>query len=128
MDLQFVVKNGEGVETRSPLQTANVTSSCTTNLSPEQERFAHNLVVGESVIDQVGAVLDGWQCTGVVSRINVNGQLRPDATCRAVAIATAAGATEKVLLPAALLAGAAVGGVIVYKREHKEETCRCPCL
>ena len=128
VDLQYVVKDGEGVETRSPLQTVNVTSSCITKLSPEQERFAHNLVVGETVIGQAGAVLDGWQCTGVVSRINVNGQLRPDATCRAVAIAYAAGATEKILLPAALVAGAAVGGVIIYKREHREQSCPCPCL
>jgi hypothetical protein len=124
-DIQFAVKDGEGVETRSPLQTVGVTSTCSTSLSPEQERFARNLVVGETVIDQAGAVLAGWQCTGVVSRINVNGQLRPDATCRAVVIAAAAAASERILLPAALLAGGVVGGVIIDHREHKEcSVCR----
>jgi len=124
-DIQFAVKDVEGIETRSPLQTVSVTSTCTTSLSPEQERFARNLVVGETVIGQAGAMLTGWQCTGVVSRINVNGQLRPDGTCRAVLLAAAAGATERILLPAALLAGGVVGGVIINNREHEEcSVCR----
>ncbi|MGD1149234.1 MAG: hypothetical protein ABR961_14930 [Thermoanaerobaculaceae bacterium] len=124
-DIQFAVKDGEGVETQSPLQTVSVTSTCTTSLSPEQERFAHNLVIGETVISQAGAMLAGWQCNGVVSRINVNGQLRPDATCRAVLIAAAAGATERILLPAALLGGAVLGGIIIHNNENPEcSACR----
>ncbi len=128
VDLQFAAKDGDGVETRSPLQMVNVTSTCPSTLSPEQERFAHNLVVGETVNTQSGAVLTGWQCNGVVSRINVNGQLRPDATCHAVVIAALAKGADRILLPAAILGGAAAGGLIVHAREHTTPSNDdCPC-
>ena len=127
-DIQFAVKDAEGVETRSNLEMVDVTASCSGTLSSEQERFAHNLVVGETVMAQTGQALDGWQCTGVVSRINTDGQLRPDATCRAVALlAAATTASTRVVLPLALAGGAVAGGVIIYEREHKECSSPCPC-
>lgn len=123
-DIQFSVRDAEGVETRSALTMVNVTSSCNGDLSPEQERYARNLVVGETVTSQAGQAVFGWQCVGVVSRINVNGQLRPDSVCRAVLIAAAFATTEEILLPAAVLAGGIVGGVIIHK--HDQEECS-PC-
>ncbi len=124
-DIQFAVRDAEGVETRSALQAVSVISPCTVTLSPDQERFAHNLVVGETVAGQSGQSLSGWQCTGVISRINMDGQLRPDATCRAAIIAMAADRTSRLLLPAAFVGGAALGGVIVHTREPDEcSACR----
>ena len=124
-DIQFSVRDAEGVETRSAMTMVNVTSSCDGSLSPEQERFARNLVVGETMTSQAGQAVFGWQCVGVVSRINVNGQLRPDSVCRAVLIAAAFASTEEVLLPAVALAGGVLGGVIIHKHEHEEcSVCR----
>ena len=120
-EVQFAVKDAEGAETRSALQKVDVTSTCTVALSSDQERFARNLVVGETVMSQSGQVLNGWECTGVVSRINVDGQLRPDSTCRAVILAAAAVPVEQVLVPAAI-AGGVIGGVIVHNREHTEQS------
>ncbi|MBZ5590451.1 MAG: hypothetical protein LAO05_18020 [Acidobacteriia bacterium] len=118
-DIQFSVKDVEGLETRSALTTVDVTSTCNANLSPEQERFARNLVVGETITNQAGEAVVGWQCIGVVSRINVNGQLRPDAVCRAL-LCCAAIAKQKELVPILLAGGGIVGGVIIHEREHKE--------
>ncbi len=116
-EIQFAVRDVEGAETRSPLQTVNVSSSCAVTLSPDQERYARNLVVGETVMGQTGQLLNGWECTGVISRINVDGQLRPDATCRA-AILAAVVPPAAYIVPAAL-AGGVIGGVIVHNREHE---------
>ena len=121
-EIQFGVRDAEGVETRSALTKVDVTSSCSTNLSPEQERFARNLVVGETTTTQAGQKVFGWQCIGVVSRINMNGQLRPDAVCRAV-VCCAAIEKERELLPILLAGGGIVGGgIIIHNREHHEES------
>jgi len=121
-EIQFAVKDAEGAETRSTLQKVDVTPTCAATLSSEEQRFARNLVVGETVMGQSGQVLNGWQCTGVISRINVDGQLRPDAACRAAVIAEAANDRDKVLLPIAILGGGVVGGVIVRTRENPTES------
>ncbi len=128
-DLQFAVKDGEGKETRSPVHKVNVTESCSTGLTAEQITYARNLVVGETHVLQAGEALLGWKCIGVVSRIGVSGQMRYDDTCRSQVIAAAAGtiANERLAawIPAAAAGGAALGGTIIYQREHKDcSKCR----
>lgn len=127
VDIQFAVTDIEGNQTRSPLQQVNVLADCTASLSPGQEQFARNLVVGETAVLQAGEPLLGWQCTGVVSRIGVSGQMRYDDTCRSQVIAAALGAEASQNLatwvPLAAVAGGIVGGSIIYEREH--ETCSC---
>ncbi len=124
-DVQFAVRDAEGVETRSALLKLDEGSGCTTQLSQEQQRFARNLVVGETVMGQTGQALNGWKCPGVVSRINLDGQLRPDAACRAAMLALAAHDKDKLLLPLVFLGGAGVGGVIVHFTEEQEcSPCR----
>jgi len=119
-DIQLSVRDVEGVETRSALVTVDVTSSCDSKLTPEQERFARNLVVGETVTTQAGMVVFGWQCVGVVSRINMTGQLRPDSVCRAV-VCCAAIEQERKLLPILLAGGGIVGGGIIIEHRHHHE-------
>ncbi len=124
-EVQFGVKDAEGVETRSALLKLHDEAGCSTQLSQEQQRFARNLVVGETVMGQTGQVLHGWKCPGVVSRINLDGQLRPDANCRAAMLALAAHDRDKLLLPLIFLGGGGVGGVIVHLTEEKEcSVCR----
>ena len=124
-DLQFAVRDGEGKETRSAVQQVSVTSNCPMSLSAEQETFARNLVVGETQVLQAGEVLQGWQCTGVVSRIGASGQMRYDDTCRSKVIAAAAGAAASSSLalwvPLGAAAGAAVGGAVIH--QHEEPDC-----
>jgi hypothetical protein len=125
-DIQFAVRDVDGVETRSALQQVSVTSDCTSSLSPGQESFARNLVVGETAAPQAGSALLGWQCTGVVSRIGVGGQLRYDDLCRsqviAAALASEANHRLGLWIPLAA-AGGVIGGVIVHHDDH--ETCSC---
>lgn len=127
VDIQFAVTDIEGNQTRSPLQQVNVLADCTASLSPGQEQFARNLVVGETAVLQAGEPLLGWQCTGVVSRIGVSGQMRYDDTCRSQVIAAALGAEASqnlaTWIPLAAIGGGIVGGGIIYEREH--ETCSC---
>ena len=126
-DIQFAVRDIDGVETRSPLQQVTVSSNCAANLSPRQESFARNLVVGETAAPQAGEALLGWQCNGVVSRIGVGGQLRYDDLCRSQVIAAALGSEANrrlgLWIPLAAVGGGVVGGVIIHQRDH--ETCSC---
>ena len=130
-DIQFAVRDVDGVETRSPLQQVSVTSDCTSSLSPGQESFARNLVVGETAAPQAGEALLGWQCTGVVSRIGVSGQMRYDDTCRSQVIAAALGSEANhrlgLWLPLAAVGGGVVGGVIVHHNDHRNASDYCDC-
>lgn len=130
VDVQFAVRDIDGHETRSPLQQVNVTSNCTANLSPGQESFARNLVVGETAAPQAGEALLGWQCSGVVSRIGVGGQLRYDDLCRSQVLALlGVGASHKLALwlPLAAVGGGVVGGVIIHNNDHRTASEYCNC-
>jgi hypothetical protein len=119
VEVQMAVRDAEGKETRAPLQKLPVTTSCSLILTPEQDRFAQNLVVGETARSQAGEVVSGFRCDGVISRIEASGALRPDESCRRVLMAQAAAAADdadrRKLIPLVILGG---GGVALVT--HKE--------
>ena len=117
-DIQISVRDADGVETRSPLQIVDVKGSCDSKPNPDQERYAKNLVVGETTPSQAGMMVFGWQCVGVVSRIAVSGQIRPDNVCRAAACCALIYKQEEVL-PILLAGGGIVGGgIVIATRGH----------
>jgi len=119
VEVQMAVRDAEGKETRAPLQKLPVTTSCSLILTPEQDRFAQNLVVGETARGQAGQVISGFRCDGVISRIEATGALRPDESCRRVLMEQAAAAADeenkRKVIPLILLGG---GGVALVT--HKE--------
>jgi hypothetical protein len=119
VEVQMAVRDAEGKETRAALQKLPVTTSCPLILTPEQDRFAQNLVVGETVRSQAGQVVEGFRCDGVISRIEANGSLKPDESCRRVLMAEAAQAADeenrRKVIPLIILGA---GGVALVT--HKE--------
>lgn len=72
---------------------------------------ARNLVVGETTALQEGKEVFHWLCDGIVTRVNSDGVLRGDETCRACVVAGWA--------PVAATAGALVIGTTIEKREPR---------
>ena len=72
---------GDGTEVRSPVSTVPVTSSCRSDLTLEQERYAQNLVIGETDPAQAGLKVEGFLCDGIVWRIASTGDFRNDEAC-----------------------------------------------
>lgn len=122
VEVQMAVRDVEGKETRAPLQKLPVTTSCSLILTPEQDRFAHNLVVGETARSQAGQVVSGFRCDGVVSRIEATGALRPDESCRRILMEQAAAAAneenKRKVVPLILLGG---GGVALVSHQDPPE-------
>jgi len=119
VEVQMAVRDAEGKETRTQVQKVPVTTSCSLNLTPEQNGYAQNLVVGETVPSQTGQVVAGFLCEGVISRIDASGNLKPDDSCRRILMAEAAAAADEEnrrrLIPLIILGG---GGVALIR--HKE--------
>lgn len=116
VEVQMAVRDAEGKESRTPIQGVPVTTSCSLSLSPEEYGFAQNLVVGETSPSQTGQVVAGFLCDGVISRIDANGNLKPDESCRRIEMLQAAAAAGRpTLIPLIILGG---GGVALIK--HKE--------
>ena len=112
VDIRFVVRDDNGVETAGDMQEVPVTTDCKQDLTTEQTGFAHNLVVGETTIDQRDKQVYGFQCPGIVSRLQPDGDLRPDAYCRKALLALRPPKERLLLLlPLALVPGTS-GGVI----------------
>lgn len=74
--------------------------NCPVSLTPQQEGYAQNLVVGETRDWQAGKSVFHWECDGIVTRIDPQGVMRPDDACRACVIAW--WANPKVIVPAAM--------------------------
>lgn len=80
--------NGSGaIVARSEMRVVEVRKDCRVSLTPQQEGYAKNLVIGETAPWQVDDEVFHWECTGIVSRINSNNVLRADDKCRACVIA-----------------------------------------
>jgi hypothetical protein len=112
VDIRFVVRDANGVETMSELQQVPVSTDCTQKLTSEQQAFAHNLVVGETTINQRDKQVYGFLCPGIVSRLQPDGDLRPDAYCRNVLLALLPPKQRLLLLLPLALAPGGNGGVI----------------
>ena len=122
VEVQMAVRDAEGKETRAPLQKLPVTTSCSLTLTPEQNGFAQNLVVGETTLSQAGQVVAGFRCDGVISRIEANGSLKPDESCRRILMEEAQAAAEdenrRRLIPLIILGG---GGVAIIAPKEPPE-------
>jgi len=86
VDMRLVVQDDEGLETSGAMKIVEV-KSCDADLTDEQERYADNLVVGETALAQQDEEVFGFQCEGIISRLEPDGDLRPDEACHAVLLA-----------------------------------------
>ena len=71
----------------SPMRSVAVTKDCRPTLTPQQQGFAKNLVVGETAVWQASDELFHWECNGVVTRRNTSNVLRADDKCRGCVVA-----------------------------------------
>jgi hypothetical protein len=65
----------------SPIRLVAVTADCKAELTDEQEDESENLRVGETHSDQKGRPVAWFMCDGIVERIGVEGEIRPDDYC-----------------------------------------------
>lgn len=101
---RIVISDGEGKPTQTPQVTVPVKASAKVEPTDAEMRYARNLVIG--MTDASAPLLpEGWECTGVVSSINVRGELKPNEVCRTVVVPPALWVTAG--------AAAATAGVVV---------------
>lgn len=117
VEMYVLARDAAGTPVKTEPTLVNVTGSCKVTLTPEEQSYAQNLVVGNTVADQEGKTVLGFLCDGIVSRIDLRGALRPDEECRKVMIAAAAGGN--ILIPA-LAVGAAGAGAVIIDKDDKE--------
>jgi len=98
---------------KSDMLRSPVDKGCEVELDEQQRGAAQNLTIGETTFEQVGEMVDGFICDGIVSRINPDGVLRGDEACRACVIAWKR--RGALLLPIAGAIG--LGGVILTRDE-----------
>lgn len=132
VDAHLLATSADGLQVSGGPVTVPVMSNCLTSLTPEQQAFADNLIVGETAPAQRNESLIGWECDGVIMRMDLGGALRPDDVCRKVMMASAAeeaglAATRSSLLLPVL--GGAVGGAVIgyYVGDDNQDPCAdCP--
>jgi hypothetical protein len=124
IEYYVAVRDAEGRESMVPLEQGLVDSACDVQLTEEQLGFAQNLVVGETTPLQSNVAIDGFLCTGVISRILATGDLVPDEYCRQVLIAEAAAADERRVLIPLLILG--TGGVVAIIKQTDPREASSP--
>jgi len=117
VQLYFAVTDDNTRPTATSPVVVPVTSNCPVSLSNEQAAFARNLVVGETDVIQKDELVWGFQCPGIVSRLDTRGELRPDDKCREALFAWT---RDDVLIPALLVGGAVGGAVYLDRRDRKD--------
>jgi hypothetical protein len=132
IDVQVAVRDAEGKEMRGQAGKVAVSGGCAETLTTEQQRFAQNLVVGETMAGQKGLGVLGFKCEGIISRIDWQGAMRPDDYCRgilaAAAVASAGVTAGDFIIPGSVVL-ATLGGIAIVKEDEKPE-CSCvnpPC-
>jgi len=85
IDYRIVVKTADGLEGTVQPMTVPVTSDCSVLLTDDEARYSRNLVIGQTLPNQ-STVPPGFECKGIVSEINVAGELRPNDECRKVPV------------------------------------------
>jgi len=65
----------------SPILVAPVTGDCKVELTKEEDDMSNELVIGETRVDQKGHPVAWFLCDGIVSRIDIVDQQRPDEFC-----------------------------------------------
>lgn len=82
---RVVFRDAEGKESAAPNELVPVTGDANKAASEAEQRYAKNLVIG--VTEATAPLLpEGFECEGVVSSINVQGELKPNELCRVVVI------------------------------------------
>jgi hypothetical protein len=99
---------------RSPMTSTLVRDDCQVSLTREERGQASNLVIGETAPWQAGRKVFHWLCDGIVSRIDPEGVLRVDDTCRACVVALV---RPELLLPAS----ASVIGITIIEPVSRVE-------
>lgn len=84
---------------------------CVVGLTRHEFGLSQSLVVGETLGTQKNREVFHWLCDGIVSRIDSESVLRPDALCRACVVAG--------FFPTAAAAGAIVAATAIDKREPR---------
>jgi hypothetical protein len=115
VDIQIHVRDADSLVTRGPIGTVKTAGSCPGTLSEEEKKYAANLVGGETVEKQHGKEIVGFECGGVVSRIDVQGAIRPDDVCRRAILVT-----SPLLIPALAVGAGGAAVIIIHNQEHKE--------
>ena len=112
-DVQYRValRDAEGKESAAPRERVPVSSSNEPQLTEAEQRYAKNLVIG--ITDpSVPLLPEGFECYGVVSAINVRGELIPNEVCR------------RTIIPPALWVGAgtaaAVAGAVIIRDDGEK--------
>lgn len=95
---------------RSPLRAVSVTDDCPVDLTPQEEGFRNNLVIGETALWQQGEEPFHWLCDGIVSRVGVEDVLRADGVCRACVVAW--WQRNELLIPSLAAGGIVIGDII----------------
>lgn len=70
------------VLSRSDMLKTPVTSDCDVQLTGRQFSYAANLTIGETTHEQMGEEVDGFECYGLMTRINPDLIWRMDEVCR----------------------------------------------
>ncbi len=98
---------------KSPTQLVRVLDrdDCEHGITVRQIGAARNMTVGETTALQEGKEVFHWLCDGIVTRVNVDGILRGDETCRGCVIAG--------WFPVAASAGGIVASTTIEKREPR---------
>ncbi len=127
VNYRILVKDANGAETGTETYLVPTSGSCPVTLTPEETRYANNLVIGLTS-DSQSPVPDGFQCKGVVIKITVAGELMPNEECRKV-LAAAAGAAGTVVSTAGWIAAGAgaaalAGGGVAIGLNNAD--CKCP--
>jgi len=124
IEYYVAVRDAEGRESMVPLEQGLVDPACGVQLTEDQARYAQNLVVGETTPLQRNTAIEGFVCTGVISRILSTGELVPDEYCRQELIAKAAADEERRILIPLLILG--TGGVVAIIKETDPREASSP--
>lgn len=84
---------------------------CVVGLTRHELGLSQSLIVGETLASQRDRAPYHWLCDGIVSRVDSEDVLRPDALCRACVVAG--------FFPTAAGAGAVVAATAIEKREPR---------
>jgi hypothetical protein len=113
VDYRVVLSDGDGKTTQTPQETVPVKGKAKVEPTDVEMRYARNLVIG--VTDPDADLLpEGFECIGVVSSINIRGELKPNEVCRTVIIPPA-------VWVGAGTAAAAVGIIVVSDDEKPKQ-------
>jgi hypothetical protein len=107
VETYIVATDARGIPSRTEPAVIPVVDAGRAELATEHAAFAAHLVIGETTPAQQGARVSGFECEGIVSRLNADGMLRLDEACRREQLAAGKGA-KRALIP--LAAVGAVGG------------------